>query len=98
MAYKARDGRERRTGWLLAGGASLAAVLVLKVVVPGFAQDGRYLYAGQVGGGYGFLDGWPVKALTVLALLAVTGGLVAVHLIGGRPRASDRRDVVQSGT
>ncbi|MFE1272165.1 DUF2079 domain-containing protein [Streptomyces sp. NPDC058758] len=76
IAYKARDGRERRAGWLLAGGASLAAVLVLKVVVPAFAPDGRYLYAGQVGGGYGFLDGWPVKALTVLALLAVTGGLV----------------------
>ncbi|MFE9743077.1 DUF2079 domain-containing protein [Streptomyces sp. NPDC006477] len=76
VVHKARDGRERWVGWLLAGGASLTAVLVLKMVIPAFAPDGRYLYAGQVGDGYGFLDGWPVKALTVLALLAVTGGLV----------------------
>ncbi|MDX2292042.1 MULTISPECIES: DUF2079 domain-containing protein [Streptomyces] len=69
-------GRDRRTGWLLTGGSVLATLLVLKVVVPAFAPDGRYLYAGQVGGAYGFLDGWSVKVLTVLALLAVTGGLV----------------------
>lgn len=76
IAHRARDRRERRTGWLLAGGSVLAAALVLKVVIPGFAPDGRYLYAEQVGGAYGFLDGWSVKVLTVLALLAVTGGLV----------------------
>ncbi|MFD4375414.1 DUF2079 domain-containing protein [Streptomyces sp. NPDC058486] len=78
-ARNRRDGRgrrERRVGWVLAGGSVLAALLVLKVVIPAFAPDGRYLYAGQVGGAYGLLDGWPVKALTVLALLAVTGGLV----------------------
>ncbi|MFF2779844.1 DUF2079 domain-containing protein [Streptomyces sp. NPDC058052] len=76
IAHRARDRRERRAGWVLAGGSVLAALLVLKVVIPGFAPDGRYLYAEQVGGAYGFLDGWSVKVLTVLALLAVTGGLV----------------------
>ncbi|MFF6793207.1 putative membrane protein [Streptomyces filamentosus] len=76
IVHRARDRRERRTGWFLACGSVLAALLVLKVVVPGFAPDGRYLYAERVGGAYGLLDGWPVKALTVLALLAVTGGLV----------------------
>ncbi|MFE9043157.1 DUF2079 domain-containing protein [Streptomyces sp. NPDC007818] len=79
IAHRARglgDRRGRRAGWLLAGGSVLAAALVLKVVIPAFAPDGRYLYAEQVGGAYGLLDGWPVKALTVLALLAVTGGLV----------------------
>ena len=30
----------------------------------------------EVGGAYGLLDGWSVKVLTLLALLAVTGGLV----------------------
>ncbi|MGW4050548.1 DUF2079 domain-containing protein [Streptomyces sp. NPDC004779] len=82
IAHRARGRRDRRerhawrAGWLLAGGSVLAAALVVKVVVPGFAPDGRYLYAEQVGGAYGFLDGWSVKVLTVLALLAVTGGLV----------------------
>ncbi|MEU3607578.1 DUF2079 domain-containing protein [Streptomyces sp. NPDC035033] len=76
IAHRARDRRERRTGLLLAGGSALAALLVLKVVIPGFAPDGRYLYAERVGGAYGLLDGWSVKVLTVLALLAVTGGLV----------------------
>jgi uncharacterized membrane protein len=76
IAHRVRDGRERRAGWLLAGGSVLAALLVLKVVIPGFAPDGRYLYAEQVRGANGFLDGWSVKVLTVLALLAVTGGLV----------------------
>ncbi|MGW6535035.1 DUF2079 domain-containing protein [Streptomyces sp. NPDC055051] len=76
IAHRARERRERRAGWLLAGGSVLAAALVLKVVIPGFAPDGRYLYAEQVGGAYGLLDGWSMKVLTVLALLAVTGGLV----------------------
>ncbi|NML54882.1 DUF2079 domain-containing protein [Streptomyces sp. R302] len=76
VAHRARDRRDRRAGLLLAGGSVLAALLVLKVVVPGFAPDGRYLYAEGVGGAYGILDGWSVKVLTVLALPAVTGGLV----------------------
>ncbi|MFH8260294.1 DUF2079 domain-containing protein [Streptomyces roseolus] len=76
IAHRARDRRERRTGWLLAGGSALAALFVLKVAIPAFAPDGRYLYAERVGGAYGLLDGWSVKVLTVLALLAVTGGLV----------------------
>ncbi|MEU2508834.1 DUF2079 domain-containing protein [Streptomyces sp. NPDC007863] len=76
VAHRARDRRERRAGFLLAGGSVLAALLVLKAVIPAFAPDGRYLYAERVGGAYGILDGWSVKVLTVLALLAVTGGLV----------------------
>ncbi|MFD8013905.1 DUF2079 domain-containing protein [Streptomyces sp. NPDC058955] len=72
----AHHGRDRRTGWFLVVGSVFATLLVLKVVVPGFAPDGRYLYAEQVDGGYGLLDGWSVKVLTLLALLAVTGGLV----------------------
>ncbi|MEU0400426.1 DUF2079 domain-containing protein [Streptomyces sp. NPDC006197] len=68
--------QDRRTGLFLAVGSLLATALVLYGVIPAFAPDGRYLYAGQVTGAYGLLDGWPVKSLTLLLLLAVTGGLV----------------------
>ncbi|MFB7518232.1 DUF2079 domain-containing protein [Streptomyces sp. NPDC056144] len=68
--------RDRRTGLVLTVGSLLATVLVVYGVIPAFAPDGRYLYAEQVTGGYGILDGWGVKSLTLLLLLAVTGGLV----------------------
>ncbi|MEU7072557.1 DUF2079 domain-containing protein [Streptomyces narbonensis] len=68
--------RDRRTGLALTAGSALATAVILYGVVPAFAPDGRYLYAGQVTGAYGLLDGWHVKVLTVLLLLAVTGGLV----------------------
>ncbi|MER5206825.1 DUF2079 domain-containing protein [Streptomyces sp. NPDC002825] len=68
--------RDRRTGLLLAVGSALGTVLIVYVVIPAFAADGQYLYASQVTGAYGLLDGWPVKSLTLLLLLAVTGGLV----------------------
>ncbi|MFE7548677.1 DUF2079 domain-containing protein [Streptomyces gardneri] len=68
--------QDRRTGLLLAVGSAVGSVLIVYGVIPAFAPDGRYLYAGQVTGAYGLLDGWHVKVLTVLLLLAVTGGLV----------------------
>ncbi|MEU2236836.1 DUF2079 domain-containing protein [Streptomyces vietnamensis] len=68
--------QDRRTGLLLAFGSALGTVVVLYVVIPAFAADGRYLYTGQVTGAHGLLDGWPVKSLTLLLLLATTGGLV----------------------
>ncbi|MFC9591372.1 DUF2079 domain-containing protein [Streptomyces sp. NPDC056944] len=68
--------RDRRTGLVLAAGSLLGTILIVYGVIPAFAADGRYLYAGQVTGGHGILDGWTVKALTPLLLLAVTGGLV----------------------
>ncbi|MGW8764695.1 DUF2079 domain-containing protein [Streptomyces sp. NPDC055815] len=68
--------QDRRTGLVLAVGSVVGTIVVVYGVIPAFAADGRYLYAGQVTGAYGLLDGWPVKSLTVLLLLAVTGGLV----------------------
>ncbi|MFD3536266.1 DUF2079 domain-containing protein [Streptomyces sp. NPDC058664] len=68
--------QDRRTGLLLTAGSLLGAVLIVHGVVPAFAADGRYVYLSQASGAYGLLDGWDVKALTVVLLLAVTGGLV----------------------
>lgn len=69
-------GRNRRAGLLLAVGSVAGAALTVWVVIPAFAPDGRYVYAARAVEPYGLFDGWPVKSLTLLALLAVTGGLV----------------------
>lgn len=68
--------QDRRTGLVLAAGSVLGMFLIVYGVIPAFAADGRYVYLSQASGAYGLLDGWPVKSLTVLALLAATGGLV----------------------
>ncbi|WP_435058282.1 DUF2079 domain-containing protein [Streptomyces sp. bgisy060] len=68
--------QDRRAGLALAAGAAVGVPLIVYVVIPSFAADGRYAYAGQVTGAHGLLDGWSVKALTLLLLLFVTGGLV----------------------
>ncbi|WP_314613363.1 DUF2079 domain-containing protein [Streptomyces stackebrandtii] len=68
--------QDRRTGLALTAGSLLGAALIVYGVIPAFAADGRYVYLAQASPAYGLLDGWHVKALTVLLLLAVTGGLV----------------------
>ncbi|MER5309847.1 DUF2079 domain-containing protein [Streptomyces sp. NPDC002773] len=74
--------QDRRVGLALTAGSLLGAVLIVYGVIPAFAADGQYVYLAQTpgssaaSGAYGLLDGWHVKALTVLLLLAATGGLV----------------------
>ncbi|MFF3319406.1 DUF2079 domain-containing protein [Streptomyces sp. NPDC003035] len=65
----------RRAGLALGAFAVASTVLVVCVALPAWAPDGRYGYLDQPHA-YGMLDGWPTKSLTLLALLAVTAGLV----------------------
>ncbi|URM90831.1 DUF2079 domain-containing protein [Streptomyces sp. MRC013] len=71
----------RRAGLALCVGATAATGLVTLVVVPALAPDGRYGYLNQQYP-YGLLDGWSVKSQTLVALLAVTAGLVLRSPLG----------------
>ncbi|MFE5936173.1 DUF2079 domain-containing protein [Streptomyces sp. NPDC056470] len=71
----------RRAGIALCAFATVSTVLVVGVVLPAWAPDGRYGYLDQPHG-YGLLDGWPVKSLTLLALLAVTAGTLLRSPLG----------------
>ncbi|MER7517050.1 DUF2079 domain-containing protein [Streptomyces sp. NPDC126499] len=69
--------RHRRAGLALGIGALAATALVVLVLIPAVAPEGRYGYLAQAPTPtYGLLDGWPRKTLTLTALLAVTGGLL----------------------
>ncbi|WP_157848175.1 DUF2079 domain-containing protein [Streptomyces exfoliatus] len=63
----------RRAGIVLAGSALAANALIVLVVLPALAPNGRYGYFAQQYP-YGMLDGWPTKLLTLAALLAIMAG------------------------
>ncbi|URN16713.1 MULTISPECIES: DUF2079 domain-containing protein [Streptomyces] len=65
----------RRAGLALCLGATAATGLVTLVAIPALAPDGQYGYLTQQYS-HGLLDGWSVKSQTLVALLAVTAGLV----------------------
>ncbi|MFF8280375.1 DUF2079 domain-containing protein [Streptomyces lateritius] len=65
----------RRGGAALCAFGAASTVLVVCVVLPAWAPDGRYGYLNQPHA-QGVFEGWPVKSLTLAALLAVTLGLV----------------------
>ncbi|MER6999812.1 DUF2079 domain-containing protein [Streptomyces sp. NPDC000410] len=66
--------RQRRVGLTLFLSASAATVLIVGVVIPALAPDGRYGYLTQQYA-YGPFEGLPIKALTLMALLVITAGL-----------------------
>ncbi|MEU7022049.1 DUF2079 domain-containing protein [Streptomyces sp. NPDC046203] len=64
----------RRAGLLLGATALAGTALTVLVVIPALAPDGQYGYLAQPQP-YGMLDGWPLKALTIGALVVITAGV-----------------------
>ncbi|MEU6621614.1 DUF2079 domain-containing protein [Streptomyces litmocidini] len=64
----------RRAGLLLGGTAAIGTALIILVAIPALAPNGQYGYLTQPYP-YGSLDGWPMKFLTLAALLAITAGV-----------------------
>ena len=64
----------RKAGLLLGAAATVGTALTVLVVIPVLAPNGQYGYLTQPHS-YGMLDGWPMKFLTLAALMAITAGV-----------------------